>query len=252
MSEKSWQLTERDREWLTWVGRWVFVTAENIEREWVRRYGKANRRAVLRRVQAAREMGLVETERMVANRPAAIWLTREGMRLVGAGGEATRPRLAEFHHDLYVVDLAQKLLADNPHTQIITERELRREDSPAGQLREAPLFAVQRRDPSGVVMSGNRRVYPDLVTIRTKTGNHLIHEVEHTPKDVRRLVRLMTSYQEANNVDGVRYYVFDAARDRVERAKAIAEKRGQARGNTTPIYVVRWEEFMAEAKEGEA
>lgn len=252
MSEKSWQLTERDRDWLSWVGRWVFVTAESIEREWVRLYGQANRRAVLRRVQAARELGLVETERMVANRPAAIWLTRDGMRLVGAGGESTRPRLSEFHHDLYVVDLAQKLLVGNPQTQIITERELRREDTPGGRVSQAPLFAVQRRDSAGVVLSGNRRIYPDLVTVRAKTGNHLIHEVEHTPKDVRRLVQLMTSYQESENVDGIRYYVFEPALDRVERAKAIAEKRSRERGNRTPIYVVRWDEFMSMSKEGDS
>lgn len=244
MSENRWQLTERDREWLSWVGRWWFVTAENIEAEWVRRYGQANRRAVLRRVQAARDLGLVETERMVANRPAAIWLTREGMRLVGVRGEANRPRLAEFHHDLYVVELAQKLLVDKPQTELVTERELRREDSPSSREPLDPMFAVQRRDSNGIRLSGNRRVYPDLVTIRHSNGHHLIHEVEHTPKDVRRLVTLMTSYQEAANVDGIRYYAFEAAFDRLERAREIALERASSRGNRTPIQIVRWEEFV--------
>lgn len=249
MSEKSWQLTERDREWLSWVGRWWFVTAENIEAEWVRKYGQANRRAVLRRVQAAREMGLVESLRMVANRPAAVWLTKEGMRLVGIRGEATRPRLAEFHHDLYVVELAQKLVAERPDTELVTERELRREDTPGGAANIDPQYAVQRRNSNAVILGGNRRVYPDLVTVRKANGHHLIHEVEHTPKDVRRLVSLMTSYQESENVDGIRYYAFDAALDRLERARAIAVERSESRGNRTPIQIVRWDDFMGTEKE---
>lgn len=190
-------------------------------------------------------MGLVESARMVADRPAAVWLTREGMRLVGIEGDARAPRLAEFHHDLYVVDLAQKLVADHPHRKYVTERELKREDTPGGAAASAPLYAVARRDGVAAVMPGNRRVYPDLVTVLPSDESKLlVHEVEHSRKDVRRLVGLMTSYLEADRIAGIRYYVFPAARPHVERAAETVRARARDRGNTKVLEVQDWDTFM--------
>ena len=94
-------------------------------------------------------------------------------------------------------------------------------------------------------MSGNRRVYPDLVTLLPSDESKLlVHEVEHTQKDVRRLVTLMTSYLESDHIAGIRYYVFPAARSHVERAAETALSRARDRGTAKALEVVEWGAFM--------
>lgn len=238
---KAWRLTERDLEWLRFVGRFPFATPPTIQRELARLHGEANMRSVWRRVQAAREMGLVETKRFVADKPAAVWLTREGMNAAGVPGEVSTPRLGQFHHDLHVLDLAQWLVVERPQHTLVTEREMRREDTPNSAEADEPKWAVHRRTVDGHRSGGATRVYPDLVTVRAD-GKHLIHEVEVSPKEVRRLVRLMLSYLHSDVVAGVRYYCLPAAEERVKRAAEAAKARAAELGLAPHIYVVPWDE----------
>lgn len=246
----AWRLTGRDREWLTFVGRWPFVTAPNIQRELIRLHGQANERSVWRRIQAAREMALVETRRFVADKPAAVWLTREGMSVVGLSGDVTTPRLGQFHHDLHVLELAQWLVVERPQHLLVTEREMRRDDTPNNTENIEPQWAVHRRTADGRLSGGATRVYPDLVTVRGD-GRHLIHEVEVSPKDIRRLVRLMMSYLHSDVVAGVRYYCLPLALDRVQRAAELANARAAEQGIEKRISVVAFNELKLTAGDGE-
>ncbi len=229
-------LTERDQVWIEWVGRWRAVTAEQIAQRFVPELPSGVKVAE-RRVRVWRELGLVDSVRVLAGVPAVHTLRGPGMRLVGLEGPIRRPIVGQLRHDLAVVDLAVWLQRDQG-VRLITEREIRAADGPREPRPRLALHAAAG--------SGRQLVFPDLISVEeTGRGRRAVaHEVELTGKEHARLVALMKSYVAAQKIDGVRYYVPDALRRRVDKAAAevIRWARETKMGVTGPkVSVTGWD-----------
>lgn len=231
----AWLVTVRDETWLRWIGRWRFATSEQVAAEFARRGESAPVKVVERRMRACRDLGLVTSQRVVAELPTAHSLTREGMNTVGLGGAVASPKVAEFRHDYQVIELARHLGVEKPDHELVTEREIRRVDTPNARRNEPPAFAVIAPETG----SAFRRLYPDLATV-TPSGAKWVHELEASRKDQRRLVRLMLAYVYAEHVRGARYYAVPEVRDRVQAAAAEANQRAAEVGRPQKISVIAW------------
>lgn len=241
-------LTERDERLIEWVGRWPFVSVDQIVRETGRGDGdELAKRVVQRRVAEWLRLGLVEREKIMAAFPPAIWLTREGLRLVGLKGQAAGPRVSQFRHDAILTDLAHALLSARPTHTLVTEREMRAEETPTQHSDAIERYSVRRLTSSG----RSQRFYPDLVTV-TPSGRQVIHEFENTRKDSKRLRRIMDTYIRSEHIAGIRYYGESALIPHLSQvandANAIAIDRGldtfitvveiQGAGGREPVELV--------------
>ncbi|MFG1820816.1 hypothetical protein ACGFIF_44170 [Kribbella sp. NPDC049174] len=235
---KRWQVTHRDVEWLTWLGRWRGATAAQVCEEFTARGESAPLKAAERRLRGMKEIGLVESTRMVHDLPSAWSLTREGMSLAGVGGRVVTPRLADFRHDHEMVAIARAVAVDKPTHEILTEREIRRIDTPDQGSPKDPRYSVR------ILGTGRslRWLYPDMVTI-APTGAVWAHELEASRKDSRRLVRLMLAYIYADHITGVRYYAVPAVAAIVEAAAAEANAKAAELGRPRKISVERWRDI---------
>lgn len=227
-------LTERDERLMEWVGRWPFVSVDQLGRETQRWDGQGvPKRVVQRRIAEWLRLGLVERERLLAAFPPAVWLTREGMRLVGLKGQAAGPRVSQYRHDSLLTDLAHALLVDRPAHTLVTEREMRAQETPT-QHNDAPeQFSVKRIATTGRA----QRFYPDLVTITPK-GHQIIHEFENSRKDSRRLRRIMDTYIRSEHVAAIRYYAEARLVAHLSAAADAANSAAADRGLNTRITVV--------------
>ncbi|ERI35400.1 hypothetical protein M707_21975 [Arthrobacter sp. AK-YN10] len=237
-AERVWKVTARDEEIIRWIGRWPFVTIEQIEREWKRRQEPISVKVIYRRLLALKTLGLIDVERGWSDTPSAYFLTREGMNLADIIGPVVRPKLAQIKHDMAVVDLADWILRERPTYRLVTEREIRREDTPRDYHSDAarpPRYAIMRR------LSAHKttRFFPDLVTI-DPDERMTVHEMEHSPKEIRRLVDLMGSYLQADHVYTVRYYCNERAINHVQLAAHEINTRARQRQWNKKVAVVAW------------
>lgn len=227
-------LVDRDLAWLAWLGRWRGATAEQLAAWWEPGLASGVKVAE-RRLRVWREMGLVSRMRVFADMPSVHSLTREGMTLVGLEGLVREPAIGTLRHDLAVIDCAAWLHGQaGPGDVMVTEREIRAAD-PATTT--APRWALPAAQGAG-----RRIVYPDLIEV-LGSGKAVAHEVELAAKDQRRLVALMLSYVNSERIERVRYYgVDDAARERLERAAAAANRVGAAEHPAKPrkVFVTGW------------
>lgn len=226
----SGQVTERDVEWLTWLGRWKGATAPQVAARFLSEV-PSGVKVVERRARVWRERELVSSQRVLAGVPAVHSLTREGMRLVGLEGPVRVPSVGQLRHDLAVTDCATWLWQERGEA-MLTEREIRAAD-PATTT--APRWAL-----AAAPEAGRRIVYPDLITV-TQNGEGLAHEVELTPKEHKRIVALMLAYVRADHIARVRYYATEGLRERIERAAAEANEFAQVRGGERAVFVTGWE-----------
>lgn len=227
-------VTERDLALLAYIARFWFVTQDQATRWFVEVAGAgASKSVIYTRVGVLREAGLVESAPMVAGRPRALWVTREGLSAVGGLGAVKVPRLGHFEHDALVGDLALSLMIGKPTHELVTEREMRALDTVTQHDGPRPEATYA----SGV---GRQRRFPDLVQV-SPSGRRIIHEVERTPKERRRLVRLMVTHLTNPTVAAARYYaaegvvmtrVTDAA---VEAQRVLAERRIEKPLKVSPI-----------------
>ena len=226
----TWMLTPRDLELLAWIARFGYVTQDQVQRWIADINGGARSHSVsYTRLKVLADHGLVETRAVLAGLGRAVWATRDGGLTVGAVGRARPPRVSSFEHDALVVDLALHVQVTRPHHRIVTEREMRAEDT-ANQL------TAEAEQPRWALGVGRQRRFPDLVSI-APSGVRVIHEVERTAKDHRRLVRLMLQRLDRAEVGAVRYYVANGAGAAVERAAAEARRVAQSNGTQTPLSV---------------
>lgn len=226
----SGQVTERDVEWLTWLGRWKGATSPQVAERFMSEVASGVK-VVERRARVWRERELVTSQRVLAGVPAVHSLTREGMRLVGLEGPVRAPSVGQLRHDLAVTDCATWLWQQRGEA-MLTEREIRAAD-PATTT--APRWAL-----AAAPEAGRRIVYPDLITV-TQNGAGLAHEVELSPKEHKRLVALMHAYVRAEHITRVRYYAVEAIRHRVEKAAAEVNELARMRGGEKTVFVTGWE-----------
>jgi hypothetical protein len=167
----------RDREWMVWLGRFRFVTAELAGQ----RFGVSERRARIR-LQRLVTAGLAEVQR-----PAGVSglysLSRSGAQSLG---QPTRrePRIEiQRAHELAIVELAAQLELAAPGLTVLTERECR-------QLTAKGLgrFSVEVQAENGRPAAR----WPDLV-LKTERGL-IAMEIEFAPKTTARLARIFRGY----------------------------------------------------------
>lgn len=247
--KKNFQITARDREILKWLARWSFVDAGQVMREWERRGEPMNKRMVWHRFQALRELGLVDHQRGWYGMPGVYFLTREGLDSVGYSGGIIGPKLAQFDHDSALIDLADWLLRQRPNYVLVTEREIRAEDSPNYYTKKIapPRYSVERLGTGGRVT----RFHPDLATI-DPSGRVTIHELEHSRKTHKRLVELMSSYLRADNIGRIHYYAYPPVIRAVQSAADEVNQRAESRNRDKRIHVFHWPvEEAADPEQGE-
>lgn len=224
------RVTERDVEWLTWLGRWKGATSPQVADRFLAET-PSGVKVVERRVRTWRERGLLTSQRVLAGVPSVHSLTREGMILVGIEGPVRAPSVGQLRHDLAVTDCSTWLWHKRGEA-MLTEREIRAAD-PATTT--APRWALEAAPEAG-----RRIVYPDLITV-TEGGSGLAHEVELSPKEHRRLVSLMNAYVRARHLARVRYYAAEPIRHRVQKAADEVNTVAAARGIDKTVFVTGWE-----------
>lgn len=118
-------ITPRDLDVLTWVARHGIVTTEQIARQFFPTpSGIVSARRRIRLLCHATPPFL-QRDRTFWEEPAVVRVTKPGADLAGVDLRPARLVLAEVHHALGVVDLAEQLAAAHQGSTLITEREWR-------------------------------------------------------------------------------------------------------------------------------
>ncbi len=150
-----------------------------------------------RRLRGLAKLGLVNRRRIFEGLPAACWITRTGLGVIGSRLPPPEPDLKEYRHD---VGLAWLWLAARDgalgHTSaIVSERTMRSAD------RRGPAPGVRY----GIGVGPGARVhYPDLL-LEAASGHRIAVELELTGKGARRLDRIMLGYAGDPRIDAVLY-----------------------------------------------
>jgi hypothetical protein len=171
---------ERDRQWLEWIGRFRFVTAELIGLRFGVNVPNARRR--LRRLAG---VDLVSIDRSGFGEASVAVLTPKGAQLVDQPRRQREPR-PDLHrdHELAIVEFVARLeLAAGDRVRALTERDCRRLAADGG-----------RRYSVGVIDRHGRRGdrWPDVVMVAADGA--VAVEIEFAPKDSDRLARILRGY----------------------------------------------------------
>jgi hypothetical protein len=206
-----------------WAARMGAVTAEAL----AYRQGTSIASARSRLVAAERD-GLLSRRRPLAEQPALYVITRTGLGASGLHGLGPcRVSSSNAMHMIVCAGVAAALEHGYPDHRLLTERELRRDESEAG----APLASARLAD----VPAGSPLHRPDLVMCPAPSRSALpvAVEVELTIKAPRRLANICRAWARARHVAGVLYL----APPDVERAleRAIAGVQGEARIIVAPL-----------------
>jgi hypothetical protein len=199
----------RDEEWLRWLGRFRFVTADLMGMRFGVSVQKARRR--LTRLASA---GLVSAHRSTVGLKSVYVLAPRGAQLLGYPRRRREPR-PEVHrdHELAIVQFVAELeLAGGAGVQVLTERDSRRLTA-QGPKR----YSVAIRDRGDLTDR-----WPDVVVIAAKATVAI--EIEFAPKHTPRLARIVRAYL-FSDLDEVRFLVTSPALARRLRAVAAQEER---------------------------
>lgn len=173
------ELTPRDLACAAWVGRLAGATREDLQV----RFG-LGKSQVYRRVQVLVQFGMVESRRVLAERPA----------LLTAPGKSLRP--ASYEHAVRVA--GQVAESEASGKLVISELELRRERAGAQAF---PAWVGERER---IVALGCRRV-PDLIE-RLPSGGLRAIEIELSSKGRSRRERVLGHYS-ASKYEEVKWLV---------------------------------------------
>ncbi len=153
------QLTSRDLTLLRWIGEQyccrgdllAVLMARHSDDETVRAAGRVVPWVAQRRIAAWRSAGLVTTAQFVANTPATVWLTSDGMAAARLAWRASAPTFATVAHRHAVGVVRAYAEATNPAFGWVSERELREGlDHPAGGRRDhLPDGVITSTDDTG-------------------------------------------------------------------------------------------------------
>ncbi|UYG18310.1 hypothetical protein BRM3_15010 (plasmid) [Brachybacterium huguangmaarense] len=225
------RLTDRDLDYLALLCRFPFMTAIQLQ-EWVHgRRDPALLSPLYRRLRGLEERELIVSDRVLQSAPGFLSATRAGMRAVGVTGAVVTAKFSQYRHDLAVVDLAYLVHRMRPDFTLVTEREMRSEDTTNQHRALDPAWATIRPGAD----SRRRRQFPDLIQ-EAPTGQRVVHELEMTPKDLRRLRQIMRTYLLDTRVGVIRYWAAPVA---LERVRAAAEDSNTwARAEDVPRRVV--------------
>ena len=194
--------THQDLELLWWIGRFRFVTAEQIAVKLGCSVQRANARA--RRLE---KLALVGRERAHPSQPRAVFLTGRGHELLGLPRRRAPRAELRRDHEAAIVDLALELdRRAGAATTVLTERECRQHDANAGAHAR---YSVQVVGDG----RGDQRRWPDLVV--SASAGRVAVELELTPKGTRRLQAIVAGYRASTYAHVVFAVRGDALRRRV-------------------------------------
>lgn len=225
-------ITPRDLRLVEFVSRFDFVTTTQVCR-WLSSVagGSAAMRVTNRRLAVLIGAGLLEHATVLSEHGRVVWATHEGLRAAGVTGSVHPPRIGQARHDKIVADLALTIMIDKPTHHLVTEREMRRDDTRNGATTDAPLWVTAHTATSA------RRVYPDLLSI-APSGSRVVHEVELSGKAHLRLTSLMLSHLANDAVGSIRYYASSDAINGVTKAAEQARQIAGGRGNQKVLLVL--------------
>jgi hypothetical protein len=182
------------------------VTTELVGRRFFWRPSKKDygKWAAYRRLRALRELGLVLSNKPLADLPAVLRVTREGARIADVGLRPAPLVLSELRHSLAVVWLTEYLLAENAGVELTTERELRAQRY--RELRDGVREVEEGRAPDALLrIPTNGPGAQGVVTVAV--------ELDLTRKDRRAMERMVRQYDH-ETVDRVWWYVTPGRLDR--------------------------------------
>jgi len=120
------EVTARDVEVITWIGRYGMVTASQVaKRHFARDGGGSGSRAGRNRLTRLESLGLIRRDIPFARHPGVLRLTPAGAELADAHIAPAGWVPAEIAHSLAVVDLMELLVAEHSGATVRTEREIR-------------------------------------------------------------------------------------------------------------------------------
>jgi len=212
------QITDRDVDIITWIGRHGIVTVDQVSRAFFARAdGKLGRWAAYRRLRKLRELRLIQQDRTHWRGPKVQRITGDGGRLVELDLMPAKLVLAEIAHCLAVVDLCQALLDENTGATITTEREIR---------------VTRRREMAeGTREAGKGRI-PDAV-LTLPDGAVVAVELDRRPKRQRDIEQILVAYRQ-DRWNAIWWY---APQKSVARVRSVVESNRME----DLVSVVEWE-----------
>ena len=175
------QLTARDVEILSWIGRHGIVTVEQVGRRFFARDGgDVGQWAAYRRLRKLEELRLLRRDATFWREPAVLRVTTAGARVADLDLAPAHIVLAEVHHTLLLVDLMEELLRQNPGATMVTERQIR-------ALRFRELAKGSRRPGRGRIPDG---------ILHLNGGRTVAIELDLTSKRQRDIERIITGYKQ--------------------------------------------------------
>ncbi len=179
------------------------------------------------RLRAAERAGLLRGHRVLADAPALYTVTREGLRASGVRGlEPARVSVSGAPHAIECAHVAAALERAYPDHDVMSERELRRDEREAG----VPLASATLGDgPSGSALLHR----PDVVLWARCSPQEppVAVEVELTIKAPQRLLEICRAWARCRCVAGTLYL----AAPEVQRPLARAIARARADGRITML-----------------
>jgi len=213
--------TRRDAEIVDWVGRLGAADAEHV----MDRFAMGRSWAYTRLSRLVKD-GLLEQRTLLYRRPGLYLATADGLRWQGLGRLGVyRVSPGGFQHAQEVATAAVALHHALPGWEVLSEREIRVQESDRGEL-----IASARL---GELPGGRPALHrPDLAVI-APGGSAVAVEVELSIKAPRRLAAICRAWARARHISGVYYLAPPAVARAVERA--IAETRSEDRIAVLPI-----------------
>jgi hypothetical protein len=223
------QVTERDRELLSFVAEHRLVLAAHVQA-----LLGLSRAAIYKRLGTLVGAGLLAREPVFYRQPACYQITRDGLAI--AGSNLPPPRRIDFNCYEHDVGLGWLWLAAHrgmfgPVSRVVCERAMRSHDG----------RAAGRADPFGVRLGGlgpggrPRLHYPDLMLF-TADGCRIAVELELTPKGKTRRESILAGYGADPRIDAVLYLA-----EQPGIAKSVsASARRLGIGPLVHVQGVRW------------
>lgn len=197
--------TDRDAQIVSWLGRIGAAGAEHVSE----RFGMGRSLGYIRLAAMTRE-GLLEHRKVLYERPGVYTATKRGLRWQGLSGlPVFQARPAGFEHAWQMASTAVALYRELPDWELFAERELRRLRD-----RDQEVVAWARVGAIGAQKAYHR---PDFALI-SPSRRVVVVEVELTPKNPRRLIRICRGWTRARHVEHVYYLATASAGAVVRRA----------------------------------
>jgi hypothetical protein len=163
------RITERDRDIITLINKFGFMTADRLGKIY-----SISQSRVHRRLKILCDKNLLRHNRLLSAYPGAYWPTKDGKELSGSFLTPIHaPRLATFEHDLKVIDVyidIKEKYGDSVNW--LTSREiLSRRITEARSTREA-FQALKSKIPDAILVRGDKKFAVEI-ELSTKSRQRL-------------------------------------------------------------------------------